>query len=1395
MQAREPTLTLEEHARINALAASFERGLRSGNSLRIEDLIAEHDDIRSPLLAKLISVELKWQRENDSYPDRDQFCERFPDERELIEQIFKDRAGIDAITEIDDRLDRKIDSHGSTFAVNTPDLTCVGRYQIERKLGQGGFGVVYLARDPMLDRHVALKMPLKNRIRSSRELTSLINEARNVAKLKHPLLVAVYDVQELDGVPYVIQEFIDGEELGAWVKKHNPTIVELVKIFVKFTDAIAFAHQHGLTHCDLKLSNVLMDTQGQPHVADFGLAVRENLQELRRGQRFGTSHMMAPEQVRCEGHRLDGRTDIWSVGVMMYQLFVSRNPFTGDKREDLFDAILNHDPKPLRQFDRSLPRELERICLKCLSKRRTDRYNTADDLQEDLQAWLNQSATSFGSSKLRVADWNTHSGSASSFRSDHSLRIVPKGLRSFDADDSEFFLDLLPGPKHRDGLPESLRFWKKRIEEPVAEETFSVALIYGPSGCGKSSLVKAGLLPNLSSKVSPIYVEATADNTEHQIVHQIRKLYPELPTGLDLAETLEALRLNDWCGRRKLLLVIDQFEQWLHAQLSTKDLELTRALRQCDGGQLQCMLLVRDDFYLAVNRFFQELEIELQEGRNYRVVDLFDRDHARKLLIAIGQAYGKLGPDLSEHQEQFLTQAIDELAIDGKVICVRLALFGDMMKSREFTPDSLKEVGGVEGLGVTFLEETFSSQLAPPARRVNEQEFRKVLGALLPDAGTDIKGSMRSLDELRDAAEFQHGDRRFFEVIRILDSELRLITPTDPASLSPAQTTEHYYQLAHDYIVPSIRHWLVRRQKESWRGRQELRLAELAAEWNRRPDNRRLPTTYEHLCIRLGTELGNRSTSEANYLEAAKRYHLSRWAIALMVLLIALLSLNRYASSKHELLVSLQEASNKQQSQLLLDRLFDAPAAAVPYAIENLQAHHDLAMERLRANLANAQCDDAKRLRSAVALAEFGTVDQACLIQGIRDDFHQECGNIVRAMAHDRTNSIAALNELYAEAEAASDHRLESRVAICLLLLNEPAHAVSQCEQRPDLVERSMFVKTIEKWHANIQQLVEAASIADNDELRSSICLGVGQVPFHTIELQVLDDTCETFTQWYETEPNAGLHSAAYWVLDRWKRTPDLPAPRDANSTSRDWRVNAVGMTMINVSNRWRPVDVKSAGEVLCLASTIEPTLWVCDREVSTELFNGFMQDSKYPVEMKPSEWPGADNRRSPFNRSPVQSVSWFEAVMFCNWLSTVDGAQPCYLKLKSNWELVQSTGGYRLPTENEWEIACRAGTSTTFSSGEDLEILSDYAVILSHHSEPGATKMPNAWGLFDMHGNVYEWCQDWLLPEKRRRILRSGAFDYEPRNARSDFQQHNLPSYRSFTIGFRVVQQTGAED
>jgi serine/threonine protein kinase/formylglycine-generating enzyme required for sulfatase activity/tetratricopeptide (TPR) repeat protein len=1496
----------------------------------------------------------------------------------------------------------------------------LGRYVIKRQLGKGGFGVVYLAHDPQLDRSVALKVPRRERFRTAEQVAEFIQEARTTAKLKHPLLVTIYDVQEENGLPYIVQEYIAGENLAEWSVKHQPTFEQIVQVLLGVAEALGYAHQQRLTHCDLKLANVLMDQQGRPHVADFGLAVHESARLDRKGARFGTPPMMAPEQVRGEGHRLDGRTDIWALGVMMYQMIVSQRPFTATDQHELFNEIETLDPRPPRQIDRSVPRELERICLKCLSKRRTERYNTTDDLREDLQLWLT------GNASTEVPQSSTLPASTAEFPDSDSsskqpLKIIPKGLRSFDAEDTDFFLELLPGPRDREGLPESIRFWKNRIEECDPDKTFSVGLIYGPSGCGKSSLLKAGLLPRLSDQVLAIYVEATADETELRILKQFRKHIPRLTENMSLPDVCAELRRTGASRDRKVLVVIDQFEQWLHAHTDLAPTALVSALRQCDGGRLQIILLVRDDFFASVNRLFRELEDPLLEGRNYALVDRFDQQHACKVLTAFGRAYAKLDEVLSTTQEQFISQAVEELVEEDKVISVRLSLFADMMKMRPWTIKSLTEMGGASGVGVTFLEETFSGKAAPPTHREHQAAIRKVLRALLPESGTDIKGGMRSADSLRQVSGYGLDQRRFDELLRILDSELRIITPTDPegieksevrsqkseelASTSPFHLhSSHFYQLTHDYLVPSLREWLTRKQRETRRGRAELKLDERSAIWTGSRENKQLPSTLEWLQIRWHSDRSNWTEPQRKMMRTAAKVHGIAWGGALAAILVVVLSVQYWVSQR--------DWNNKrEQTRVAAESLQNNLGPSIPVNIRELKKlPESLVLGELTERFAT---DNSRhKLALAFALAAYERMETEYLVSRIDDIAGVDTANFVDAMAADRERALAAIKAQADGCMSESQWRRKAKLAIAALALGNAAIAADMCQyvDRPDPGQRTIFIDEFPQWEwhqpdrsIDLSRLAETVAASGASGLRSGISLAAGSIPVDQLqELNPagLEAWSQLASRWFTEHPDTSTHSAASWLLRQWQRPIPTVADQAQIRGDRDWFVNSAGMTLLRIrppalepqpeitlvdpleeyrrrlvelrdltkeqlvtpqlrtramayfqtgdyaaaladlerileapdisdpgqlpiyhilalSRLGRHTDAATAFETvretlskslvmyltiqlatfrgdseaslellgravsdetledgefydaacaaaLCaksLAETDDGTsqqckelaiellaksidagysdgeyliqdpdflvlhgepefaslvssiykpadeppvpkseFWIARCEVTRGQFEAFMHDSTYNFE-KPADWEGVDSAISPTVDHPAQMVSWYDAVMYCNWLSRQEGKSPAYRKTGKRekgdyndnefdeWELVRGTTGYRLLRESEWEFACRAGSTSAWSSGSDEQLLADYCQMYpSKLSAEVGRKLPNAWGLQDMHGNVLEWFDDLYSDRGSYRVSRGGSWISDAALCRLANRDAFDPSFRSGSSGFRLA-------
>lgn len=265
-----------------------------------------------------------------------------------------------------------------------------GRYELLEEVGRGGMGVVYRARHVELNRVVAVKMILSGYLADSEQIRRFQQEARTAARIRHPNIVNVFDYGEAEGHHYFAMDYVSGQSLQQLLQRGLLPIEQAVQLVARVARAVAYLHQHGIIHRDLKPSNVLLDESGQAYVSDFGLAkwLAETEPRTVSGAVLGTPSYMAPEQAQGRLADISPRTDVYSLGAILYALLTGRPPFVGSNPLDILLQVLESEPPTPRQLRPEIPRDLELVCLKCLEKDPQQRYGSAAELADDLERLL-----------------------------------------------------------------------------------------------------------------------------------------------------------------------------------------------------------------------------------------------------------------------------------------------------------------------------------------------------------------------------------------------------------------------------------------------------------------------------------------------------------------------------------------------------------------------------------------------------------------------------------------------------------------------------------------------------------------------------------------------------------------------------------------------------------------------------------------------------------------------------------------------------------------------------------------------------------------------------------------------------------------------------------------------
>jgi serine/threonine protein kinase len=260
----------------------------------------------------------------------------------------------------------------------------ISHYLILEKLGEGGMGVVYKAQDTKLDRLVALKFLPPHLFSDAEAKARFKQEAKATSALNHPNVTTIFEIDEVEGECFICMEYIEGKSIKELIQEKNFSIPEILNASVQIAEGLKAAHKKGIVHRDIKSDNVMITPEGLVKIMDFGLAKLKGASQLTKtGTTLGTMRYMSPEQV--QGMEVDQRSDIFSFGVVLYEMIAGQLPFKGEHEPSIIYSILNETPEPLARYKTGVPGELQRIVDKALAKNRDERFQHVDDMLADLK--------------------------------------------------------------------------------------------------------------------------------------------------------------------------------------------------------------------------------------------------------------------------------------------------------------------------------------------------------------------------------------------------------------------------------------------------------------------------------------------------------------------------------------------------------------------------------------------------------------------------------------------------------------------------------------------------------------------------------------------------------------------------------------------------------------------------------------------------------------------------------------------------------------------------------------------------------------------------------------------------------------------------------------------------
>ncbi|HKV40564.1 MAG TPA: serine/threonine-protein kinase, partial [Blastocatellia bacterium] len=766
-------------------------------------------------------------------PDRDNFLrEELGDEtsiRKEVESLLAEPSAPGSI------LEAPLAAAAFRVLAQGPEPSLVGetllQYKIEARIGAGGMGEVYFARDTNLDRKVALKVLSGPSDNKDDAVARLHQEARAASALNHPNIITIYDFGRVDSTDFIAMEFVSGETLREKLRGGRPSVPEAVDIAIQIARALAAAHREGIVHRDIKPENVMVRDDAVVKVLDFGIAkFREEMDAVsnpaqpgtpgNRGSSsvvFGTVHYLAPEQARREV--TDALSDIFSLGIVLYEMIAGERPFNAADAAGTINEIINKEPEPLSLHRSSVPPELQGIVSRALNKNRAERFQSASQMMAELlklkeqlsrgqpnahvmqphrdyTRWIMPVAAIFGllagldlvAGVPRGVREILDLGVLSLFSAygivilglrrkrrvpDAASEVVFQGLAPFQEEDRDRFLG-----REQD---------TSAMFQMLTQESFRFGVLYGESGCGKSSLIAAGLAPDLRAARFEVVICRSYKDPLKSIVEtcwqwcRLAPLEAEQPAEYLARITTE---INGHDGAEKgLVIMCDQFEEFF-VNLKTQDerepfLSFVESCTRAKNLRVRFLFCIRADFLHHIISAFDTRVPEPLLGAKRYGLRSFEQERAEEIIVKTAALAG-----LPIHRE--LCQAVArDLAPSGTVLASELQIVGAQLQAKRiFNLDDYLRAGGKEQLVHGFLDDLIKSSTD---RRTTEA----LLAAMISGESTRLT---LSLDEI--VGRTQRDEASVEAVLRQL-VRTRLIREVNDYGTSR-------YELIHEYLIEGI---------------------------------------------------------------------------------------------------------------------------------------------------------------------------------------------------------------------------------------------------------------------------------------------------------------------------------------------------------------------------------------------------------------------------------------------------------------------------------------------------------------------------------------------------------------------------------------------------------------